>query len=63
MEEKILNSFKKKLKDVKNLDLIVSLPDTFEELHECEILENLENGRVWNIICTKNGNVKDYYEL
>ncbi len=63
MEEKILSSFKQKEKELKDLELIISMSDDFEETHECEILEKKENGRVWNIVCTKSGNVKDYYEM
>ena len=64
MEEKILNSFKKKLgKKAEGLDLIVSIPDNFEDEKECTILETKDNGKVWQLICTKTGNVKDILEI
>lgn len=60
MEEKILKSFKRfEGKEVKDLDLIVSLPDDFDETHECEVMERESNGKVWAVICTKIGNVKE----
>ena len=63
MEEKILNSFKKKAKEAKDLDLIVSIPEDFDYEHECEVMEKQDNGKVWNVVCTRSGNVKDYYEI
>jgi hypothetical protein len=68
LEEKILKSFKKYMgKEVEGLDLIVTLsednwPD-FEGTYACEVMERQDNGRVWSCECTRNGNVKDTYEL
>ena len=60
MEEKILKSFKKyEGKSVKDLDLIVSIPDDFDYGHECQVMEKKDNGKVWHVTCTKSGNVKD----
>ena len=64
MEEKILKQFKRILgKEVKGLNLIISMPDDFEEEPECVIMEKRDNGKVWDVVCTKKGNIKDYYEL
>ena len=60
MEEKILKQFKRILgKEVKGLNLIISMPDDFEEEPECVIMEKRDNGKVWDVV----GNIKDYYEL
>jgi hypothetical protein len=54
-------------KEVEGIDLIVTLsednwPD-FEGTYACEVMERQDNGRVWSCECTRNGNVKDTYEL
>jgi len=68
LEEKILKSFiKYEGKEVKGLDLIVSLiPDCwpdYEGTYSCEVMEKQDNGRVWTCECTRSGNVKDTYLL
>lgn len=64
MEEKILQSFKKTMKKkIEGLDLLVVIPDNFDEEHECEIMETKSNGKVWTVSCTKNGNIKRIIEL
>lgn len=66
MEEKILNSFVKKMKgEVKKEDLIVSIPDCFgdDDEYYCEVLEKENNGRVWNVETTRNYNVKTIDEM
>ncbi len=66
MEGKILESFKKYTKEeFKDLDLFVSLPDDFGEDGEylCSILENCDNGKAFDVTCTKNGKVIDVYEM
>ena len=63
LENKILTSFKKKLDDVSNLNLLVSIPDDWEDCKECNILEDVDSGKVWFVKCDKNGNVKDWYEM
>lgn len=66
LENKILKSFiKYEGKEVEGLDLIVCMPDleTWEEEHECVVEETRANGKVWNVTCTRNGNVKDTYML
>lgn len=64
MEEKILKSFRKYMgKEVENINLLVSIPDTFEYEYQCEVLEKEDNGRVWLVQCTRNGNVKDVCEI
>ncbi len=60
MEEKILKSFiKHKGKEVENLDLMVALPDNFEDCPTCQVMEKEMNGKVWDVICTKSGRVKE----
>lgn len=68
IEEKILFNFKKKMKDeVKDLDLFVALAeDTFPDedgVYSCQVMERQDNGKVWDVICTKSGNIKDVYQL
>ena len=65
LEEKILKSFiKHEGKEVKGLDLMVSIdPENWEEEHACEVMEKQDNGRAWTCECTKNGIVKETYEL
>lgn len=64
LEEKILEGFKKKLKEeIKDLDLFVSVsednwPDDYK-VYSCEVMERKANGKAWDVTCTKNGNVKD----
>jgi len=68
LEEKILKSFiKYEGKEVKDLDLLVALcPDCWpddEGVYTCEVMETQDNGRAWHVECTKNGNVKETFEL
>ena len=65
METKILKSFINKMNEEANeLELIVSIdPETWEEEHICEVLETKDNGKVWELKCTRSGNVKEIYEL
>ena len=58
MEATILRSFKKTVKEARNLNLIVSLPDDFYEDYECEVMEKKDNGKVWAVKCSKVGTVK-----
>jgi hypothetical protein len=68
LEERILKSFKKKLgKEVEGLDIMVAFnydcwPDD-EGFYLAEVMERETNGKVWTCICTRSGNVKDYYEV
>lgn len=68
LEKKILESFKKyEGKEVEDLDLFVAViedcwPDD-EGVYSCEVMERQDNGRVWTCECTKNGKVKETYEL
>ena len=64
IEQVILENFKKKMKEeVKDLNLLVSLSeDTFPDdygIYSCEVMESKDNGKVWNVICTRNGKIKD----
>ncbi len=65
IEEKILESFKKKMKgEADDLELGVALdPEAWEEEHYCEVMEHQDNGKVWEVKTTKNGNVIEIYEL
>lgn len=65
MEEKILKSFIKYMgKEVEGLDLIIAIdPENWEEEHTCEVMERQDNGKVWTCECTKNGNIKDVYQI
>ncbi len=65
LEEKILKSFVKyEGKEVEGLDLVVFIdPDAWEEEHLCEVLESKANGKVWEVACTRTGNVKETYLL
>ena len=68
LEEKILNSFIKYMgNEVDNLDLFVAyIEDNWPDedgVYSCEVMEQQDNGRVWTCECTKNGKVKDVYEL
>ena len=68
LEEKILKSFiKYEGKEVEGLDLIVCwTPDCwpdFENTYSCEVMESQENGKVWEVECTKSGKVKNTYLL
>lgn len=66
MEEKILNSFVKKMKgEVNKEDLLVFIPDCFGDDNEyyCEVMEKWDNGKVWEVETTRSCNVKDIYEL
>lgn len=68
LEEKILKSFQKLLgKEVEDLDLFVALvedcwPD-YDGVYSCEVMETKDNGKVWELTCTKSGRIKDYIEL
>lgn len=60
MEEIILKSFKKyEGKEVKDLDLMVAIPDNFDEYPTCQVMETKVNGKVWDVVCTKSGRVKE----
>lgn len=64
LEEKILKSFKTKRKEFNSLDLIIALDlDLWEEERYCEIMEEKENGKVWEVKTTKTGNVIDFFEI
>lgn len=68
LEETILNSFKKKLgKEVEGLDLMVAFTeDTWpdEDGHyQTIVMDKQSNGKVWDCECTRNGNIKDYFEV
>lgn len=68
LESKILRSFTKKLgKEVEGLDLIVCVePDTWPDddgQYSAVVEEKKDNGKVWDCYCTKNGNIKEYFEL
>lgn len=69
MEEKILKSFTKKMgKEVEGLDLMVVIspdcwPEDLDNIYTCEVMEKQDNGRVWTCECTKNGNIKEIYEI
>lgn len=66
MEERILKNFKK-LEQPKNQNLIVLFnPDTWPDedgLYIIEIAEREDNGKVWSCVCTKQGKIKEYYEI
>ena len=64
IEQVILANFKKYMKSqVQDLDLIISLSeDTFPDdngIYSCEIMEAKDNGKVWNVTCTKSGKIKE----
>lgn len=68
LEEKILKSFiKYEGKEVEGLDLIVCwIPDNwpdFGNVYSCEVMESQDNGKVWEVECTKSGKVKNTYLL
>ena len=68
LEEKILVAFNKYMgEEVKGLDLIISIcPDCwpdYEGTYSCEVMEKQDNGKVWNVECTKFGKIKDCIEL
>lgn len=68
LEKKILNSFKKNMgKEVESLDLFVAFNDDTwpddEGYYLVEVMERQDNGKVWTCQCTKNGIVKDVYEV
>lgn len=70
LESKILKSFTKKLgKEVEGLDLIVFIDEDYwpdpDNIYNycCEVMESKDNGKVWTCVCTKSGNIKEYYEL
>lgn len=68
LEEKVLKSFIKcEGKEVESLDLIVCIADDEfpddEGIYQAQVMERQDNGRVWNCICTRTGNVKETYEL
>ena len=68
LEEKILKSFiKKEGKEVEELDLVVATcedewPD-YEGVYHAQVMERQDNGRVWECTCSRNGNVKETYEI
>lgn len=65
MEQKILEQFKKKMKMEERNDLIISLDcdDFGNYLNTCEVMEKQTNGKVWDVITTRSGNIKSIYEL
>ena len=65
LESRVLKSFKKyEGKEVEKLDLIVLIdPENWEEERTCEVMEKRDNGRVWTCYCTRNGKIKETYEL
>ena len=68
LEEKILANFIKYMgKDVQGLDLFVALIDDcwpdYQGTYSCEVMESKDNGRVWELTCTKSGRIKDCIEL
>lgn len=66
MEQKILESFNKKMgKEVQGLELLVALnTDEYDNWDKtCEVMETKDNGKVWFVECTKTGNVKSIYQL
>lgn len=65
IEEKILETFKKKLgAEAKKLNLMVSLdPEAWEEDHYCEVMEKQDNGKVWEVKTTRSGKVIEIYEI
>ena len=63
LEEKILDLFQKK-EGIDTSNLIVSLPDDFDESYSCEIMEQEDNGKVWTIqLNSKLTRIVDIYEL
>ena len=68
LEEKILKNFiKYEGKEVEGLDLIVCInedawPDD-EGYYFAEVMENENNGMVWECTCTKSGKIKETYKL
>jgi hypothetical protein len=68
LENTILQSFIKKMgKEVDGLDLIVAFSeDTWpddDNIYQSIVMERQDNGKVWNVECTRNGRVKDIIEL
>jgi len=65
-EKQVINSFKTKYKEFKDLDLLVAIPDSFLDYEDNEIIimEKQDNGKVFNVVIDrKNQKVIDYYEL
>ena len=68
LETKILKSFvKHEGKAVKGLDLLVATcddewPDD-DGVYHAQVMEPQDNGKVWECVCTKNGSIKETYEL
>lgn len=68
LERNILDSFKKQMgEEVKDLELMVAFnEDTWpdeDHIYQAEVMETKNNGRVWGCECTRNGRVKDTYEI
>ena len=65
MEQKILEEFKKKMKmqDRDDLRIHLDTDDWGNYEGECEIYEAADFGKVWNVITTKTGRIKDIWEL
>lgn len=64
LEEKVLKSFiKYEGKEVEGLELIVAIPDCWgdDDEYYCQVLESKDNGKVWEVTCTRTGNVKGTY--
>lgn len=68
LEAKILKTFKSyEGEAVKGLNLLVATcedewPDD-EGIYHAQVMEPQDNGRVWECVCTRNGKVKETYEL
>ena len=51
------------------LDLIVFIDEDYwpdpDNIYNycCEVMESKDNGKVWTCVCTKSGNIKEYYEF
>ncbi len=64
LENIILKAFKEfEGEEVKDLDLTVVIDDSWEEEHSCVVMETGDNGKVWNVDCTSDGNVTTTYLL
>ena len=69
LEKTILDSFKKYMgKEIEGLDLMVAFsedlwPDEMDGVYRVDVMETKDNGKVWTCECTKNGKVKDTYQI
>ena len=67
IEQTILNSFIKYMgEEVKGLDLMVAFsedtwPDDISQEYVSLVMETKDNGKVWEVVCTRSGKVKDAY--